>query len=740
MNHGTLFWLPVLGLSLLLSLPLAYGQAAPDTTLTAPDGTTVSIERDDWGVPLITADTESAVFFGQGFASAQDRLFQMETFWRSSTGRLAEILGSAGLAADRLARTVLYTDEERADQFDALPEQLQDMIASYAAGVNAFIALAQDQPAVYMPVEYSQPPLSIVGMEEWDERKVVAVIQFFIRRFGEAGGQELQRLAELQTQGPAWFEANRPINDPTAPTTLPSQFPPAPPPAFAYTGPAIDPAVPAGVVEWLTAAEEVYADLGIPGTLGSYAALIAPSRSAEGHSLLLGVPQMGVPAPTPPGSGARAVTWESELLVGEAGDPVLHTAGMTVPGIPGVIIGRTKDWSWTLTSGVSDNVDTFIEQTEDDTLGRYFFDGEFVDFEVIEETINVIGAAPVPFTRVRSVHGPVFASDLDNRQAFTWQYAFWNGELDMADALYQIWQATSAQQVHQALALVPVSFNFFTLDRTESIRFWHVGRYPVRPGSADPRLPLLGDGSQEWAGFVPFESLPQGRNPAQGYFANWNNKPAAWWNHGDNIPWTATTPGNPRTYDGVLDLVAFIEGGTPLAFDEMKGLHAVVDAREYPGTYQQLIMFDQGGSRAENLVPPGQSAFYNVQGQPSPHVADQHPLYLTYEMKPFTFQAEPTVSDEPGAPAGSVASLGAAYPNPLAAGVVRVPYDVPAGGAVRLEVFDVLGRSLAGLVDGEVPAGVHEAELSVSGLASGVYVVRLHAGDVQQAQRLTILR
>ena len=79
-------------LAALLAVPLAVGaQTATDVTLEAPDGSTVAIDRDDFGVPHITGDTEAAVFFGQGFATGQDRLFQLETFWRTATGRLAEL-------------------------------------------------------------------------------------------------------------------------------------------------------------------------------------------------------------------------------------------------------------------------------------------------------------------------------------------------------------------------------------------------------------------------------------------------------------------------------------------------------------------------------------------------------------------------------------------------------------------------------------------------------------------------
>ncbi len=726
-------------LALFFIAPLvAQGQAAQDIILQAPDATTVEIDRDEWGVPHITAETEAAAFFGQGFAAAQDRLFQMENFWRAATGRLAEAFGPGFLETDQQVRTVFYTPAERQAQFDALPDDIQTMLTSFKDGINAYIDSVAANPSVYEPVEYTQLPFTLIGIETWDEDKMVALMQFFMRRFGEAGGEELTRLAELTANGQKWFDENRPINDPTAPTTIPDDVP-RPPVVHevAYRGPVVDPALAAKVVARRERVDRRLDQIGVPRKFGSYAALIGASQSAPGDVLLLGAPQMGEPAVSAPGDPERAVTWESKLLVGEASDPALHIAGMTVPGIPGVIIGRNADRAWTLTSGVSDNVDTFVEATEDNTLTRYFFDGGFVDYEVIEETILVLGAAPVMFTHHRSVHGPVYTTDLDNQQAFTWQYTFWNQELDMMTAFYDLWKAETEADVDAVGAAVPMSFNLFLNNKAQDIRFWHIGFYPDRPDGTDPRLPLVGDGSQEWDGIRPFEELPQDENPSQGYYVNWNNKPSSDWDHGDIMPWFS---GAGRTYDGVLDIEAYVTANAPLAFDEMKGIHPVIDASEYPGTYQQVVQFSPTGSRAENMIPPGQSAFFNNVGAPSPHVADQWPLYQTYEMKDFTFIGANPVASEPGATPGVAPRLGAVYPNPPVGEVARIVVEMPSAGMVQLEVIDVLGRTVATLRDGVMAEGTHEVEVSTKGLGSGVYFVRLRADGQTQTRKLTVVR
>ena len=66
----------------------------------------VQIERDCWGIPHISAEDDQDLFFGYGFAMAQDRLFQLDYLRRKGQGRLAEILGPDGVESDLLVRTV----------------------------------------------------------------------------------------------------------------------------------------------------------------------------------------------------------------------------------------------------------------------------------------------------------------------------------------------------------------------------------------------------------------------------------------------------------------------------------------------------------------------------------------------------------------------------------------------------------------------------------------------------------
>ncbi|MGB3544722.1 penicillin acylase family protein, partial [Rubrivirga sp.] len=683
-------------LAALVAAPTVFAQTATDLDLEAPDGTTVAIDRDDFGVPHITADTESAVFFGQGFATAQDRLFQLETFWRAATGRLAELQGPNLIGQDQAVRTVFYTPDERADQFDDLSPRLQTMISSYVDGINAYIDSTSANPTAYLPGEYAAAGFQ---PEPYSVDKAMAVMQFFIRRFGEIGGQELARLAELQAEGSEWFNENRPVNDPAASVTIEASSQAAPPFGTTYAGPPVDPAIALEVEARRDAVTQTLIENGVPHKFGSFAAVISQAMSETGNVLLLGAPQMGAPS-----VDAKAVTAEYELLVGSPDGDGLHVAGMSVPGIPGVIIGRTRGRAWTFTTGVTDNTDTYtltLGPPTDQGVPTYLYDGEFKTAQAVTSTINVGGGDPVTYTSFRTEeHGPVYSIDAENGRAYAYKYAFWNRELVMAEALLDAWDAESIETFQDAAARIPVSFNMFYADQDQNIAFWHVGQYPIRPGDADPRLPLQGDGSQEWLGLTEFAQQPQSVNPSQGYFANWNNKPVAWWNQGDNVSWTDTPPdGRLRVFDGVDFLKEHLEAAGQVSFEEIQELTRVIrtnpDYPEYPATYQQVIEFSPNGSYAENVIPPGQSGFIDVTGTPSDNFADQWALYQSsagegeIEMKPFTFLGARAVAQD-AAPDLEV-GLGSPYPNP-AASAVTLPIQLAGPVDLEVAVFDALGR------------------------------------------------
>ena len=109
----------------------------------------LEILRDDRAVPHVFAATDEDLFFGYGYAQAQDRLFQMDLRRRRAHGRLAEVLGKEGIEPDVLARTVDLPGLARAELARLAPET-RALLDAFAAGVNALIEQTADRP----PIEF----------------------------------------------------------------------------------------------------------------------------------------------------------------------------------------------------------------------------------------------------------------------------------------------------------------------------------------------------------------------------------------------------------------------------------------------------------------------------------------------------------------------------------------------------------------------------------------------------------
>ncbi len=722
------------------------GLAAEDIALTTPDGQSVVIERDTYGVPHIYSLTEAGLFFGQGFAVAQDRLFQMELFRRSALGRLAEIDPSQA-ASDRQVRTIFYTPFERQQQLAQASPEVQTMIESFTEGVNTYLDSVDTNPAKYMPIQFTRLPA-----EHWEATDVVALIQFFMSRFGQRGGKELQRLQELLTYGPQWFEERRPINDPEAPTTITAASRSAGPPGSAhsigkqhrphYDGPVVARAAMEAAARF---AHRWTAHPHVPNSLGSFAVLIDRDKAAADVPLLLGAPQLG----ENPRRDDVSRGYELELV-----GPTFHAAGMTIPGLPSVIVGRNDQYAWSLTSGNTDNTDTYIETT-DAAFENYRFEGAWVPFEVREETIYVRGQGPVTFPVYRTIHGPVIGRDPARQQAYSWKFSFRGDELDMVQAFYEIQTGENLAQFERALRTVPLSFNVVFAQRNRTIKYWHVGKYPLRPAHTDPRLPLDGRGAEEWKGFRPFDELPAATGRDQDYFVNWNNKPAPWWDQGDNVPWItlekALTPEEERILELTFRVKVIDRYVGPIQEFTFEDLEGVVQAMDTVGTYTQVLELGPRQVKAKNLLPPGQSGFINLSGVPSPHTTDQWPLFESYLFKELRFAGPgaQTGSPPPRGPinrrlaaetaAGRPYALEHAYPSP-ASGQTTISYVLPEAQTVTLMLYDMLGREVMRFDEGRRAPGTYYITLTSADLPTGMYIYRLSTENFEQSRMLRVVR
>jgi penicillin amidase len=503
----------------------------------------VVIARDDYGVPHVFAATREGLSYGVGYAVAQDRLWQADLFRRQATGRLAEF-GLAPIQYDHWLRLNGYSREENTALFNELRSPYKEMIIAYTRGMNCYILEAN---TAAMLGDYSLLPIEYLGLsqqlgrtilpEVWAEEDTLAIAQMMVRRWGEAGGNELTYAAAFEAlvamhgyaDGSAIFNDRFPQVDPGADTTLDwdgsSESAQSAPPPFGFLGSIAESAQAIAEMEALD--QQICESLGLLQYFGSNGWVVAPWKSETGNALLLGGPQMGHSIP------------QIVLDIGMHG-PHIDAVGMSFPGVgPAVLIGVSRWGAWTTTSGVSDEVDTYLEVLSPMNPMQYLFDGEWLTVEMRMETIFDALGDPHDFACYRTIHGPVL--DLDwtpgvGGYAVSQKRAFWKQERGTLEGVMSFQECKTLADFEEGVSKVVSSHNWLFADRFGDIGYFHAGWYPIRAEGVDDRFPLDGTGSQEWLGILPFEDLPRGTNPPDGFYANWNNKPQADWPYAE-VDW-----------------------------------------------------------------------------------------------------------------------------------------------------------------------------------------------------------
>jgi penicillin amidase/acyl-homoserine-lactone acylase len=262
-----------------------------------------------------------------------------------------------------------------------------------------------------------------------------------------------------------------------------------------------------------------------PGT-GSNAFAIAPSRSADGKTRLCSNSHQPWEGP---------VAWYEVHVHSEQGWDMY---GGLFPGSPVVFNGYNRHLAWTSTNNHPDLVDVYRLEINPENPDQYRFDGEWRDLEVRSAPIEVKLWGPISWTFDRevlwSVHGPVLRRP---HGTYAIRYAGM-GEVRMMEQWYRMDRARSIDEWLDAVRMMSLPmFNFTYADGKGNIYYVYNALLPMRSEGYDWSKYLPGDTSETlWTAYLPFERLPQIRNPASGFLQNCNNTPYR----------TTTGPENPQ--------------------------------------------------------------------------------------------------------------------------------------------------------------------------------------------------
>jgi len=466
--------------------------ALPDTSGTFRfNGIDASIDifRDGYGIPHVWAQTVHDAFFGQGFATAQDRLWHMDYDRRHAYGRLAEWLGADAVDKDiTMRRFGIGTTVER--DYQAVDADTRAMLEAYAAGVNAFID-STDR----LPVEYS---LLDSAPEPWQALDCFAVYKVRHIMMGVFEGK-LWRARLANAIGPEKAAALH-FGYPEGHLVIV-------PPGHEFGGAEMESL--ASLQESLAAIEWLKEH---PDS-GSNSWLVHGSRTASGKPLLAG-------------DSHRLLDTPNAYYQNHVACPEFDVIGASFPGCPGFPhFGHNAHVAWCVTHAQADYQDLYVERFAADDASKYEFRGDWKRAEIRNETIAVRNEAPRAIAVTVTDHGPIICGDPAKGFGIAFKYTATTDPYVGFDCLLPMMKAVNVDAMDAAMEkwIDPCNNLLFTDTRGDTA-YLHRGRVPIRP-MANAWLPVPGwTGDYEWDGNIPFAEMSRIRNPENGFIVTANNR------------------------------------------------------------------------------------------------------------------------------------------------------------------------------------------------------------------------
>jgi penicillin amidase len=530
----------------------------------------VTITRDGYGVPSVTGQTTYDLWYGAGYATAQDRLAELELFRRAAEGTLAAVLGPSYLSMDIEVRRDFYTTAELTQLFDGLPASMQQRYIAYADGINAEVDYVNDRPTE-IPAEF--PALGILPTH-FTVEDLVAIGVYLARTTPNGDGSDLQNMEAIQESGPTAFNRILPLSIKGQVSTIPRRdglFPSDPGAttaqqrralqrSYAFVKDLPDPSatnqgyeVVSGTVPTSAGSTGSQAagtdDPGIEQAIARQAAaqlihpihvggsyMVAVSNPRRHQAILFNGPELGFSAP-------------EELYEMELHGPGIDVRGITAPGAPIIAIGHNAHIAFGLTSGLSQTNALYVEKLVPGHPDEYYYRGEPTamscrneEFSYRSEPTSLLNptgvlsnpsiVGSVTLQLCRTNEGPV--QERVGDYVYSRRYATWMREIGTITGLAEVDTASSVAQVNHDLSTVTWNENMMAADDKGNIGYWHPGLLPIRPRNYDERLPYPGDGSAQWRGFLPVRERPHVIDPQQHYLTNWNTLPSQGWTTGND--------------------------------------------------------------------------------------------------------------------------------------------------------------------------------------------------------------
>jgi penicillin G amidase len=460
----------------------------------------VTVVRDEKGMAYVYAEALPDAIMAQGFVTAQDRLFQMQLARLVAEGRIAELIGEAGKPLDVRMRTIgIHRNAKR--HAEILDDTTRHFIQKYVDGVNAFIQRRGNE----VPIEFK---LAGIKPERWDVADSLAIVYYMGWTTSANLSTEIiaQTLADKlgAERAAQLFPLNINPDDATDDRSKPKASP--------LTASPLNFAADNSLLQYL-------------GTLGcgfgSNNWVVSPGISPSGKPILASDPHLD--ARILPG------IWYSVGII----TPQMRAVGATVPGIPGMVIGRTDRWTMGVTNNYGDCQDLYVETMDPNDASKYKEGSESLPFESAKEILRIKDSNTATGYREESLdikftrRGPVVSGVLPSLRTDKVVTLRWAAAETMEPriGLVEMLNARSTEELRKAIRHMNyIVLNCVFADVDGNIG-WHVsGKLPIR-SQGDSTLPYaVKDSTDNWKGWIPFDQMPNSANPPRGWLGTCNHK------------------------------------------------------------------------------------------------------------------------------------------------------------------------------------------------------------------------
>ena len=498
---------------MILLLTAAYLYSVARSALPQLDGSlqisglssTVTISRDKQGVPTIEAANFPDLFFAQGFVTAQDRLWQMDIMRRFAAGELSEILGDETIKLDREQR-ILGLRAAARKSLEGAPARDRAFFEAYARGVNAYISLRTNNlPIEFRILRYAPKP--------WLAEDSIVIANQMVKDlnyhyFYDALGHE-KILAKLGPELTADLYVNRSWHD--RPPTVMRDDLSDPTPSTGDSDDEDNSDDDSGPDNSVTRNVHADAIAAIPEGLpvnGSNDWVVSGAHTVTGKPLLSNDMHLGHQMPN--------LWYEAHLRSG-----TLDVVGVTLPGMPYVLVGHNQRIAWGFTNVGPTVTDVYVENFN--TQGQYQTPTGWSQPEHRRETIHVKGKADVTVDVQITRHGPIITELVPGEtRNLALRWTLYDG---LRIPFFDVDQAQNWDEFQRAFSLLDApGQNVVYADVDGNIGYHTTGKVPIR-AAGDGSLPVSGaDNDHEWTSYIPFDKLPSVYNPPSGVIATANGR------------------------------------------------------------------------------------------------------------------------------------------------------------------------------------------------------------------------